>query len=126
MDEQDRWVAKVHPMDREAEAEDPFELMADMVVGDPEVMMECILQEYVWMGWSREELLSLFRDPGYPVLCDLASFYGQAEVERRVDELLARMGNLHFTAFVAEPDEEDDDDHHLDLLQITPNPSFNP
>jgi hypothetical protein len=121
MDMPDRWVAKVHPLDRAAEADDPMELMADMVVGDPEVMLECILHEFIWMGWGREELLALVHDPGYPVLCELYDFYGPEEVERRVENLLARTGHLRFTAFVAEPDEEDDD-HGPELLQILPMP----
>ena len=118
----DRWVNKVHPLAREAEADDPWELMADMVSGDPEVMLECILQEYFLMGYGREELLALFHDPGYPLLSELRAFYGQAEVERRVDALLAS-GQLRFREFVAEPDEEDE--QRPVLLQIQPMPQAN-
>lgn len=114
------FVPKVHPLARDVEQDDPMELMADMVVGDPEVMLECILHEYFLMGWGREELVALFHDPGYPMLCELRAFYGQEEVERRVDALLAQTGQLRFREFVAEPDEEDD--HDPELLQIRPMP----
>jgi hypothetical protein len=113
-------VPKVHPLARQVEPEDPLELMAEAVVGDPDVMLECILQEFIWMGWGREQLLALFHDPGYPMLCELQSFYGQEAVERRVAALLARTGQLRFREFIAEPEEEDD--HGPELLQIMPHP----
>jgi hypothetical protein len=115
----DQFVPKVHPLDRLAEADDPLELVAEHVVGDPDVMLECILQEFVWMGWSEAELLSLFHHPGYPVLGQLRAYFGDAEVERRVAALLARSGRLRFHETIVEPDPEPED-HGLELLQIMP------
>ena len=112
----DRFVTKVHPLDRLVEPEDPLELMAQSVVGDPEVMLECMLQEFMWMGWGREELLSLFHHPGYPVLCQLREYFGDAEVERRVATLLAMSGRWRFRETIAADEVES---REPELLQIT-------
>lgn len=102
----DRWVEKVHPLSRPADEEDPLELMAQPAIGDPDVMLECILQEFAWMGWSVEQLLSLFHHPGYPVLNQLREFYGDAEVRRRVEQLAAQWGQLRFRETIVEPEED--------------------
>lgn len=114
----DQWVAKVHPLDRLAEHDDPLELLAEPVPGDPEVMLECILQEFAWMGWDSDQLLSLFHHPGYPVLGQLREFFGDDEVQRRVRALAAQWGLLRFSETIAEPDEEDDE-IGPQLVQIT-------
>jgi len=121
--EAEQWVNKVHPLSREVEADDPFELIATPAIGDPEVMLECILQEFMWMGWGHDQLLSLFHNPGYPMLCELQEFYGSEEIERRVSGLLARSGQLRFREFIAEPDDEGH--HGPELLQILPQSEIN-
>jgi hypothetical protein len=104
----DRWVPKVHPLDRPAEADDPYELHAEPVQGDPQVMLECMLQEFVWMGWSQAELLALFDDPQYPVLCQLRAHFGREQVHTQVAELLAQWGRLRFRETIVEPEPEPD------------------
>ena len=114
-----RLVPKVHPLDRLAEAEDPMELMAEPMPGDPAVMLECVLQEFAWMGWNREQLLSLFSNPGYPVLCQLREYFGDEEVERRVAALLTQWGTMRFRETIAEPDfDDEDEDDAPPLYQI--------
>jgi hypothetical protein len=108
-------VPKVHPLSRAATEEDPFELMAEPVPGDPVVMLECILQEFAWMGYGREQLLGLFHHPGYPVLCQLREYFGDEGVRRQVDELVARWGVLRFRETIVEPEDEPDDH---DLVQL--------
>jgi hypothetical protein len=114
---EDRWVPKVHPLDRPAENEDPLELKAELVPGDPDVMLDCILQEFAWMGWNSEQLLSLFHHPGYPVLGQLREFFGDDEVQRRVNTLAAQWGVLRFRETLTEHD--DDEDAVPQLVQIT-------
>lgn len=109
------FVPKIHPLERDASDEDPFELHAEPVAGDPAVMLECMLQEFAWMGWDREELLALFHHPGYPVLCQLREHFGEDEVRRQVDSLLGRWGTLRFRETIAEPDEEET----LELVPLT-------
>ena len=102
----ERWVPKVHPLDRQTEPEDPFELMAQPIDGDPAVMLECILQEFIWMGWDEPALVALVGNPAYPVLNALRDHYGEAEVRRHVHELVGRTGVWRFREEIA-PCEED-------------------
>ena len=100
-------VPKVHPMSRDVGADDPFEVNAEMVVGDPDLMMECILQEFALMGMTAEELISLFHNPGYPVLCELRGFLGDEAVRNRVQALIGRWGVMRYREVHAEPDPGD-------------------
>lgn len=102
----DRWVEKVHPLSRQATEEDPLELMAQPAVGDPDVMFECILQEFAWMGWGVEQLWSLFHHPAYPVLTQLRDFFGDAETRRRVEAFAASWGQLKFRETIVEAEED--------------------
>jgi hypothetical protein len=88
----ERFVPKVHPATRAVEPEDPMTLHAVMLTGDPEVMLECLVQEYAWMGWGTEQILSLFRDPFYPALNELQRHCGEAAIRDRVTSLVRQMG----------------------------------
>lgn len=111
------FVPKTDPRSRHAEPEDPMELMAEQVVGDPAIMLECILQEFAWMGWNSEQLLSLFHNPGYPMLCDLRAHYGDDEIRRQVEALVEGWGVFQFRETIAEPDPTEDEEP-LSLVQI--------
>jgi hypothetical protein len=100
------WVAKVHPLDRLAAGTDPLELRAEPVPGDPDVMLQCILQEFAWMGWDISQLLSLFHHPGYPVLGQLRQLFGDDELRRRVETLAAQWGVLRFHETQVADDDE--------------------
>lgn len=115
------WTPKVHPLSRAAEADDPYELVAEPVAGDPSVMLECIMQEFLWMGWSVDQLLGLFEDPQYPVLRGLRDYYGGEEIQRRVRALASSWGRLQFRETLVEPEEHDDHDHppEPELVQIS-------
>jgi hypothetical protein len=111
-------VPKVHPLTREVEPDDPMELVANPVQGDPEVMLQCLVQEFAWMGWDADQLLQLFHSPEYPVLNQLLAHYGPEQVRRRVESLLAETGVFRFQARVEEAPELDEDDEP-DLIQIS-------
>jgi len=50
----------------EFEADDPMELVGVALPdGDPEELASAIVEEFIRMGLSNEELLALFRDPFY-------------------------------------------------------------
>src|SRR3972149_938578 len=110
----DRWAAKVHPLAREVVPEDPLELVPQAVAGDPAQMLECILQEFSWMGYDTQQLLALFQNPGYPLLCELRAFYGDEEIRRQVESVVARQGVLKFREHIVEPEEEPE------VLQVMP------
>lgn len=53
------------PRDESAE-EDPLELVGMVMPGEPgqlEAMAECLVEEYVRLGWDGERLMALFATP---------------------------------------------------------------
>jgi hypothetical protein len=114
-----RFVPKVHPASRAVEAEDPYMLNATAVPGgDPEVMLECLVQEYAWMGWDAEQVLGLFRDPLYPALNALLHHYGEDGVRHRVEGVLDRMGVFRVSGTVSDEQQGDEDEHELELIEL--------
>jgi hypothetical protein len=114
----DRFVPKVHPATREVEAEDPLELHATPMPGDPAVMLACLVQEYAWLGCNQEQIFALFRDPAYPALNALFDLYGARGLRDRIESLVRETGVLQFSgSVVEEPDPEDDDGD--ELVQLT-------
>ncbi len=117
----DNMVPKVHPLDREMFPEDPMELMTNVVNGDPALMLRCMIDEYLWMGWSREDLLSLFRNDEFPVLKQLYDHFGEARVMAEIDELIASMAGVRVTAVVDETPDPDliEADDDMGLIQLS-------
>jgi hypothetical protein len=116
----EKWTPKIHPLTRDAEPGDPMELVATPAQGDPDYMLECILEEFTWMGSDTESLLRMFRSPAYPVLHEMMRHFGEAEVRRRVDAILRNRAGLRFTEVIAEDDPELNDDHHgPELIELS-------
>ncbi|MFO0847655.1 MAG: hypothetical protein U0871_03705 [Gemmataceae bacterium] len=111
-------VPKVHPLARPADTDDPMEVVATPVLGDPEYMLGCMVEELAWAGLAADEVLGLFRSPAYPVLNELLGHYGEEEVGRRVRELLGNFGGFRVTAHVDDEPDPDLDDGP-ELIQLT-------
>jgi hypothetical protein len=109
------FVPKVHPATRALAADDPLELVAQPMAGDAGVMLECVIQEFIWLGWNTEQLVQLFSSPAFPVLNQLLEYFGPEEVRRRVEALLDRSGVLKFREKIVDEPEIDDEP---DLYQI--------
>lgn len=62
----------------EADPDDPLAPMGLRVPGDPRHMAECLVEEYLLMGYGDDELLALFRDPFYQGVHHLYRQYGEA------------------------------------------------
>jgi hypothetical protein len=114
----ENWVPKVHPLAREVEGDDPLELVATPAPGDPDLMLESIVQEFAWMGWGPDELLGLFHSPLYPVLNQLCEHFGDGEVRRRVEALLARTGVFRVRETFAEDSEPGDESPELVQVSV--------
>jgi hypothetical protein len=112
----ERFVAKVHPATREALAEDPMELVAMPVDGDATVMLECIVQEFAWMGFDEQQLMEMFHSADYPVLASLRESFGEEEVRRRLRIILDRQGAFRVREVI--DDSPDPDERELELIQI--------
>jgi len=108
------WVPKIHPLDRFAESEDPLELMAEPVMGDPAEMLAGLLQEFAWLGFSAEQLVSLFSNPAYPMLCELRAYFGDEEIFRQVQALVQSWGQLRFRETISETE-----DDRVEVVQIS-------
>jgi hypothetical protein len=112
------WVPKVHPLARAVEPEDPLEIVATPVQGDPDVMLQCLVQAFAWMGWDCEQLLELFHNPYYPVLNQLLAYYGEEAVRQRVQALVGRSGVFRVHEVIADEPEPAADDEP-ELLQLS-------
>jgi hypothetical protein len=117
MNPHEDFVPKVHPLDRFAAPEDPLELMAEPAPGDPRVMLDCLLQEFLALGWESEPLYALFGHPGYPVLNQLRAVLGEDEVRRRIAELSHHWGQVQFREIFV--DDEPPAEHEIELVQLT-------
>jgi hypothetical protein len=111
------FVPKVHPATRLVEADDPMELVANPVPGDPDFMLDCMIQEFAWMGTDRTALFGMFHNPEYPVLNQLRAYFGPDEVRRRIDEIIGN-GVIQVDEFV-DPTPDPDDDHESGLIELT-------
>jgi hypothetical protein len=108
-----RFVPKVHPATRSIEPEDPFTLTATTVPGDRDIMIRAVVQEYAWLGWSADQILSLFRDPFFPVLHALWRAVGEAELRTRIAATIETFGVFRFQSSIVET--PDDPERCLDL-----------
>ncbi|MBI3837190.1 MAG: hypothetical protein HY288_04555 [Planctomycetia bacterium] len=88
----DNFVPKVHPVTRPVEPDDPMNLYAVEVPGEPELMLRLLVEEYARMGWDLDALVGLFRDPFYVAAHGLWLHYGEEELKRRLTALLGRVG----------------------------------
>jgi len=111
-----RLVPKVHPMTRGMEPDDPLSLHATPVEGDPEALIRAVVQEYAWMGFDLDEIVTLFRDPFYPMLHGLWVALGEAGIRGRIDAVLRCHGVYRFRSTIFEAPDEDEPD----LVQIGP------
>src|SRR5262245_18048359 len=111
-------VPKVHPPTRTIEPDDPLELVATLAHGDPEVMLECMVQEFAWMGCGVTELMGLFRSPTYPVLNQLLTHFGEDDVRRRVEAIVGHLGVFRVQeTIIEEPAPEDE--YEPALIELT-------
>jgi hypothetical protein len=112
----ERLVPKVHPVTRAVEAEDPMELIATPATGDATVMLECIVQEFAFMGCDEEQLMGLFRGSDYPVLAGLRAAFGEDEIRRQLRVILDRQGVFHVRERI--DDGPNPDELEPELIQI--------
>jgi hypothetical protein len=95
--------AKPHPAQRAVEPDDPYNLHAVEVPGDPERMLALLVEEYARMGWDLESLMRVFREPFYRAAHGLWLLYGEDELRRRVASVLARSGVVRTRTVQSQP-----------------------
>lgn len=97
---------KVHPATREMLPDDPLNLHAVQVPGDPAVMLQVLVEEFARMGWNLENIRELAGNPFYQAVHGLWQHYGDEEFCRRVGEILSRCGVMR-TTFCEVPSEDE-------------------
>ena len=69
---------------------DPMEFVAvPLPEGDPDLMAQCVIEEFMLMGWSERRLMTLFTHPGFRATHRIYVDRGEAHVR----ELIARVGS---------------------------------
>jgi hypothetical protein len=78
-------------MPKEFEPEDPMELKAVAVpVCDSDRVLDDIVLEYLFLGWSDRQILRLFKSPFYGATHQLLRQKGPHYVEERVHHLASQ------------------------------------
>lgn len=93
-----------HPKDRPAEPEDPFQMFAGGVAGDPGLMLDCLVEEYSRLGYDEDGLYALFDDPLFLATHGLCDLFGPAETRERVRAVLSHCGVLRVTVHALPPE----------------------
>jgi len=118
-----------HPRERPIEPEDPMQLTAEPVNGDPRAMLDGIIEEYVGLGWDADHIEKIFATPFFLATWGLSELFGRKQVRERIDAVLRRRGVMRFTTTIdpvadpdaasipehlncAPPDAADEGDHH--------------
>ena len=96
-------VPKIHPATREMLPDDPLEMQAFEVPGDPLLMLRMLVEEYARIGWGVEAILELARDPNYQAFYGLRQAYGEVELRHRIGQILARCGVIRMKTTETEP-----------------------
>ncbi len=79
----------------EPEADDPMELVGMVMPGEPgqlEAMAECIVEEYVRLGWDARRLMTLFVNPMFMATHRVYQQKGEAYVRELIDRMCAKWG----------------------------------
>ena len=96
-------VPKLHPASREILPDDPMEMHAVEIPGDPELMLRLLVEEYARIGWGVDAVMQLARDPNYTAFYGLWRSLGEEEFRRRVGNIVARCGVIRVKATETEP-----------------------
>ncbi len=102
---------KTHPATREILPDDPMEMQAFEVSGDPNLMLQLLVEEYARIGWGADGILQLARDPNYLAFQGLLNCFGEEELARRVREAIERCGIIRVH-------QVETDTLHKDLVQL--------
>ncbi len=95
---------KAHPAMREWLPDDPMDMHAVQLDGDPEIMLALIVEEYVRLGFDTDAILNLGSDSNYRAFHELYRLFGEDGFRRRVDGIVGRMGMMRVTATEQPPD----------------------
>ena len=87
---------------KEPESDDPMELVCERIPGDVDVLARCVIEEFAQIGYGAEELLTLFREPVYPMLNRILQTEGETFVRNLIGEVLDKCGTLRVNAKIVD------------------------
>ena len=79
---------------KEAEPNDPMELVCETIPGEAAFLAQCVIEEFALIGYGAEDLLTLFREPVYPMLNNIFRKEGEPFVRGLIEQVLAECGTL--------------------------------
>ncbi len=79
---------------KEAEANDPMELVCETIPGETAFLARCVIEEFALIGYGAEDLFTLFREPVYPMLNNILRKEGEAFVCNLIGQVLVECGTL--------------------------------
>ncbi len=78
-------------MVKEFDPEDPAELVGVAIPGgDADEQLDCIVQEYLLMGWGFQQIMFIFRSPHYGATHRIYRRKGEGQVRERVQQLVSQ------------------------------------
>ena len=88
---------------KSAEPDDPMRLRAELVEGNPQVMLEGLIEEYARMGWGAGQIGRIFEDPFFGATHALATRLGGEAIRDRIEQTLQRCGVFRFDTIEVRP-----------------------
>lgn len=74
--------------------DDPMELVAiGLADGDPDYMAECLVEEFLLLGWNERQLMNLFTRPFFRATHRIYREQGEAHVRALIQRVAARWGD---------------------------------
>ncbi len=93
-----------HTSKRNAEPDDPMELRPELVEGNPEAMLEGLIEEYARLGWGADQIARIFEDPFFGATHSLAQRFGGEAIRCLIEHTLQRCGVFRFDTVESKPD----------------------
>ena len=95
---------KTHPAQREWLPDDPMSMHAVSAPGNPHVMLAIVVEEFLHMGTSPEEIVQMARSGNYQALGGLYRTLGEAEFAAQVRAIAKRIGTPAIRCWEAPPE----------------------
>mgnify|MGYP001157276621 FL=1 len=90
-------------MKKPLEEDDPMQMKAQMVAGDPHLMLDCLIEEFARMGWDASQIIKIFENPVFLASHGLTKRFGHKTILDRIVQTLERCGVFHFKIIEQKP-----------------------
>ncbi len=85
------------------QADDPMQLKAGLLEGNPQAMLEGLIEEYARMGWNADQIARLFEQPFFAATHGLTRRFGREAIRACIDQTLQRCGVFRFDTTESQP-----------------------